>query len=227
MIGAEALLRWNHPELGLVGPDRFIPIAEESGLIVDIGEWVMQRACAQLAAWSAAGLGRLQLAINVSRHEMAAGDMARLTREAMTRHGVGPGQLGLELTESMLMDRIEHTSGQLHELRALGVKVSIDDFGTGYSSMSYLKRFPLDELKIDRSFIAGTPGGNADSAIVRAIVVLAHALGMVVVAEGVETEAQRAMLEQLGCDAYQGHLCSPPLDEVAFVRKAIESERSL
>jgi diguanylate cyclase (GGDEF)-like protein len=227
VIGAEALLRWNHPQFGLMAPDRFISIAEESGLIVEIGEWVMQRACAQIAEWRDAGLGSLKIAINVSRHEMVAGALVRVTREAMTRHGIERGQLVIELTESLLMDRIEFISKQLQDLRSLGVEISIDDFGTGYSSMSYLKRFAVDELKIDRSFLAGTPQDKTDVAIVRAIIVLAHSLTLRVVAEGVETQAQRAMLQELSCDAFQGYLCSRPLPAQGFSAKIAEINGAL
>jgi EAL domain-containing protein (putative c-di-GMP-specific phosphodiesterase class I) len=219
VVGAEALLRWNHPELGLVMPERFIPVAEESGLIVDIGEWVIEQACAQMAEWRAAGRGNVRVAVNVSRNEMVGGGVVRATRRAMQRYGIARGQLVIELTESMLMDRIEVTSQQLRDLRELGAEVSIDDFGTGYSSMNYLKRFPVDELKIDRSFVAGMPGDKADVAIVRAIIVLAHSLGMRVVAEGVETQAQRDLLRELACDVFQGYLCSEPLLPQEFVVK--------
>ena len=222
MVGAEALLRWNHPQLGLVPPDRFIPIAEESGLIVEIGEWVVRRACAQIAEWRAQGCDGVRMAVNVSRHEMVAGGLVHVVRDAIARHAVAPHELVLELTESMLMDRADFTRSQLESLRALGVELSIDDFGTGYSSMSYLKRFPLDELKIDRSFIAGAPADKTDVAIVRAIVVLAHSLGMRVVAEGVETEAQRALLRELRCDAFQGYLCSAPLPPQAFFDRVLQ-----
>lgn len=222
VIGAEALVRWNHPQFGLMAPDRFISIAEESGLIVEIGEWVIQRACAQIAEWRDAGLGSVKIAINVSRHEMVTGTLVRVTREAMARHAIDRGQLVMELTESLLMDRVEFTSKQMQDLRSLGVDLSIDDFGTGYSSMSYLKRFPMDELKIDRSFLAGTPQDRTDLAIVRAIIVLAHSLNLRVVAEGVETEAQRLMLRELSCDAFQGYLCSRPLPVAAFIAKVAE-----
>jgi diguanylate cyclase (GGDEF)-like protein len=211
VVAAEALLRWNHPQLGLLMPDRFVPLAEESGFIVEIGEWVIERACAQMAQWRAAGLPDLAVAVNVSRHEMVAGHVVQVIRASMQRHGIAPGQLVVELTESLLMDRVDLMSQQLRELRELGAEVSIDDFGTGFSSMNYLKRFPVDELKIDRSFVAGTPLAKADVAIVRAIIVLAHSLGMRVVAEGVEVEAQRALLDGLDCDVFQGYLCSRPV----------------
>ncbi|MDB5999322.1 MAG: diguanylate cyclase protein [Rhizobacter sp.] len=221
LVGAEALLRWFHPELGLIPPDRFIPIAEESGLIVPIGEWVMDTACAQLAKWRAEGQPHIKLAINVSRHEMAHGGLFESIRRALARHGVPAQQIVIELTESVLMDRVDLIVAQLHAMRAIGLEVSIDDFGTGYSSMAYLKRFPIDELKIDRSFIKGTPDDKTDVAIVRALIVLAQSLAMRVVAEGVETPFQHALLRQLGCDVYQGYMCSPPVNADKFMEIAL------
>jgi len=217
LVGAEALLRWKHPDLGLVPPDQFIPLAEQSGLIVEMGEWVVDRACAQMARWRTSGHGDIKIAVNVSRQEVVAGGLVPMIGEAIRRHGIRPGQLVVELTEGMLMDRVDQTRQQLDALRALGCELSIDDFGTGFSSMSYLKRFPLDELKIDKSFISGTPTDTTDVAIVKAIIALAHSLELRVVAEGVETESQRAELQSLGCDLYQGYLCSRPLPAASFI----------
>lgn len=222
MVGAEALLRWKHPDLGLVPPDQFIPLAEQSGLIVEIGEWVVDRACAQMARWRAGGHGDVKVAVNVSRQEVVAGGLVPMIGDAMRRHGIRPGQLVIELTEGMLMDRVDATRQQLDELRALGCELSIDDFGTGFSSMSYLKRFPLDELKIDKSFIAGTPTDSTDLAIVKAIIALAHSLELRVVAEGVETASQRNELRSLGCDIFQGYLCSRPLPAASFIARLRE-----
>ncbi len=219
LIGAEALLRWRHPDLGLVPPGRFIPIAEESGLIVELGEWVVHTACTQMAAWRKELGVDVKVAVNVSRHGLVSGALAQVVQDAMTRNAIAPGQLVLELTESMLMDRVEATAQKLHELRALGVELSIDDFGTGYSSMSYLKQFPVQELKIDRSFIMGAPEDRTDTAIVRTLIMLAHSLDMRVVAEGVEREAQREALAVLACDCYQGFLCSPAVPAPQFAEK--------
>ena len=219
IIGAEALARWRHPELGMIPPGRFIPIAEESGLIVEIGEWVIHTACAQMATWRRSIGADIKVAVNVSRHGLVSGALAQVVQAAMARNAISPGQLVLELTESMLMDRVETTAQKLHELRALGVELSIDDFGTGYSSMSYLKQFPVQELKIDRSFIKGTPEDRTDTAIVRTLIMLAHSLDMRVVAEGVERSEQRDILAALACDCYQGFLCSPALPAAAFEEK--------
>ncbi len=222
VVGAEALLRWLRPVTGLVPPAQFIGIAEEIGLIVELDEWVIETACAQMAAWRDAGLGNVKVAVNVTRHDLAAGGLVRAVGDAMARHAIGRGQLVIELTESMLLDRIEHTRKQLEDLRSLGVELAIDDFGTGYSSMNYLKRFPLDELKIDKSFVDGTPDSPTECAIVKALIVLAHSLGMRALAEGVETAAQRDLLYSLGCDAYQGYLCSKPLVAAAFQARMLE-----
>ncbi|MDB5816724.1 MAG: hypothetical protein JWQ11_364 [Rhizobacter sp.] len=217
VTGAEALLRWFHPMLGLVPPDRFIPIAEESGLIVSIGEWVIETACAQLAQWRREGLPAIKVAINVSRHEMANGGLLATIQASLDRHEVPASQIVVELTESVLMDRVDFIVAQLDAMRAIGLQISIDDFGMGYSSMSYLKRFPIDELKIDRTFVKGMPDDKTDVAIVRALIVLAQSLNMRVVAEGVETVAQHDHLQELGCDVFQGYLCSPPVAPAAFM----------
>jgi diguanylate cyclase len=216
VVGCEALLRWQHPEMGLIPPGKFIPIAEETGLIVAIGEWVIHKACEQIQQWRNAGLGEVKVAVNVSRHGMMSGALMGVVANAMAHNNIRQGQLVLELTESMLMDRVENTRKVLLALRELGAELSIDDFGTGYSSMSYLKQFPVQELKIDRSFITGTPEDKTDVAIVRALVVLGHSLNMRVVAEGVETEGQRQVLAELGCDCFQGFLVSKALPPAEF-----------
>ncbi len=210
VCGSEALMRWAHPELGMVPPGRFIPIAEETGLIVEMGEWVIREACHQIGQWRQQGLN-LPVSVNVARHGLASGNLAGVLVEALQKHQVPPGLLVLELTESMLMDQVDTMARKLLQLREVGVELSIDDFGTGYSSMSYLKQFPLQELKIDRSFVTGAASDKTDAAIVRALIVLGHSLGMRVVAEGVETEAQRDTLHAMDCDAYQGFLCSPAI----------------
>jgi predicted signal transduction protein with EAL and GGDEF domain len=207
IVGAEALVRWQHPEHGLLPPARFIPLAEELGLIGLIGDWVIEQALRDLSAWARAGY-RLQVAVNVAKAQFESGDLCGTLRRAMFDRGVPASQLVIEITESMLMENVRGALAQMQELKALGVTLSIDDFGTGYSSLSYLKQFPLDELKVDRSFIADLPGSHADLAIVRAVVELGHSLQMSVTAEGVETEGQRRCLGLLGCDTYQGFLFS-------------------
>jgi EAL domain-containing protein (putative c-di-GMP-specific phosphodiesterase class I)/PleD family two-component response regulator len=211
--GVEALVRWQHPDHGLIAPLHFITLAEELGLINGIGEWVMERACQDVAAWGRDGLGELKVAINVSKPQFVSGDLCGSLRRAMFDSGLPAGQLVVELTESMLMDDVRAGIELMEEMKALGVTLSIDDFGTGYSSLSYLKRFPVDELKIDRSFVLDLPGHPTDVAVVRTVIDLGHRLGMSVTAEGVETAEQLACLKHLGCDTYQGFLFSRPLRE--------------
>jgi EAL domain-containing protein (putative c-di-GMP-specific phosphodiesterase class I) len=220
IVGAEALLRWRHSELGPIGPDRFIPIAEETGLIVELGIWVLDQACAQLRRWTDDGLGHLKVAVNVSRHELQAGGVVQAIQDALKRHRLSGTSLILELTESVLVDRLDATSQQLEEIRRLGVQISIDDFGTGYSSMNYIKHFPLDELKIDRSFVSGLPHEISDMAIVRAMVVLGQSLGMRVVAEGIEDPEQLTAVQVLGIDQSQGYMLGRPLAPAEFAELA-------
>jgi EAL domain-containing protein (putative c-di-GMP-specific phosphodiesterase class I)/PleD family two-component response regulator len=218
ILGAEALVRWQHPELGLLAPGQFIALAEELGLISRIGEWVITQACADAARWPTGPAGELTLSLNVARPQFESGDLCNVLRRAIAASGIAACRIVVELTESMLMDNVLGGIALMHEIKALGVTLSIDDFGTGYSSLSYLKRFPLDELKIDRSFVGDLPGQPADVAIVRTVIELGHSLGMRVTAEGVETEAQRDCLRQLDCDDYQGFLFSRPVPGDAFLR---------
>ena len=208
----EALVRWQHPERGLVGPDDFIGFAESRGLITPIGRWVMLEACRQLKAWQDQGLAPVPVSVNLSALEFRQRDMAAEVAAVLRQTGLDPRFLEVELTESVLMQDAEQVLETLKALRALGVGISIDDFGTGYSSLNYLKRYPLNKLKIDRSFVTDTPDNADDVAIVTAIVQMGHSLQLRTVAEGVETPAQQALLRQLGCDMAQGFLVSRPLD---------------
>jgi len=210
-IGVEALIRWRHPDLGLVSPAEFIPMAEESGLIVPIGEWVLDSACAQLRAWQEDGLTPVPVAVNLSAKQFHQQNIAAIVMRALQDHGVDPRLLELEITESTAMRNAEATGTTLRNLKALGVRIAIDDFGTGYSSLSYLKRFPIDSLKIDRSFVTELPGNQDDATIAHAIITMAHALRLKVVAEGVETRAQLEFLTANGCDEIQGYYFSRPL----------------
>jgi diguanylate cyclase (GGDEF)-like protein len=216
IVGAEALLRWNHPELGMVSPAEFIPIAEECGLIVDIGEWVLRTAYEQAARWAYAGHPPLKISVNVSRPQLAQNRLIDVVARLQRTNRLGHNRIVLELTESLLMDDAEASIRMLGALRDMGMALSLDDFGTGYSSLAYLKRFPLDELKIDRSFIHAVPASPADAAIVQTVIVLARSLGLRVVAEGVETVAQLRYLAALGCDEYQGFLYSRPVPLAQF-----------
>jgi diguanylate cyclase (GGDEF)-like protein len=213
---AEALIRWRHPERGLIPPDLFIPLAEESGLIVPIGEWVLREACRQARAWQDQGLPSLRVAVNISAVQFRRLDLVDTVRCALTDAGIDAQYLEIELTETAVMSDPEESVEILERLSRMGVIVSVDDFGTGYSSMSYLRRFPIDKLKIDRSFITNVMTSADDAAIVQAIISLAHSLRLTVVAEGVETAEQVAFLQKHGCDQYQGYYFSRPVEAAAF-----------
>ena len=211
-VGVEALLRWEHPQRGIVQPAQFIPTAEETSLIIPIGHWVLEGACRQLAAWARRPQRRhLSIAVNVSvrqfRHPDFVGDVMALVHG----NGIAPGRLKLELTESLLADNRDATVAKMRSLRQMGVGISVDDFGVGYSSLAYLKRLPLDELKIDRAFVQDLLTDDNDAAIAATIISLGHSLGLQVVAEGVETRAQRDFLARQGCDRYQGFLFGRPM----------------
>jgi diguanylate cyclase len=214
---AEALLRWKHPQRGFVPPNLFIPIAEETGLILSIGEWVLRQACSQMRTWLDSGLPPLRVSVNLSAKQFRHGDLTAVVCSALEDARLQPGYLELELTESSIMQDPESSAATLQLLSTMGVHISIDDFGTGYSSLSYLWRLPLDKLKIDRSFVRELISNPDDVAIVKAIISLAHSLRLGVVAEGVETREQLEYLRELGCDQYQGFYCSPAVPPDAFV----------
>jgi EAL domain-containing protein (putative c-di-GMP-specific phosphodiesterase class I) len=211
IIGVEALLRWQHPDFGLVAPAEFIPLLEETGLIVPAGEWVLHTACEQLRAWHAAGWPMLRLAVNLSPRQFQTAGLARMIERGLATTGCDPALIELEITENVLLQHTVTTLDALEALGALGVRMAIDDFGTGYSSLSYLRRYAIDTLKIDRSFVHDVPGDADDSALASAIIVLAQSLKLNVIAEGVETEAQREFLQERGCRIMQGYLFSRPL----------------
>jgi diguanylate cyclase (GGDEF)-like protein/PAS domain S-box-containing protein len=216
ITGAEALVRWLHPELGLLPPGRFIGIAEETGLIVPIGDWVLRSACASQRAWMDRGLPPLRIAVNLSARHFMRSELARDISAALADTGCDPARLELEITETSVMDDPERVVGLLHQIREIGVRVAIDDFGTGHSSLAYLKRFPVDNLKIDRSFISDVPNDKNNAAITQAVIAMGHSLGMQVIAEGVETRAQHGFLLAQKCDEYQGYFFSKPLAEADF-----------
>jgi diguanylate cyclase len=223
---AEALIRWRHPQRGLIQPMQFIPLAEECGLIHDIGAWVVREACRQCAAWQRAGVPPLRVAVNVAASQFRSGDLLHLIGDALRDAQLDPCYLEIELTESVVMTNPEGTAAILEQLSRMGVLVSVDDFGTGYSSMNYLRRFPIDKLKIDRGFIADLITCADDASIVRAIISLAHSLRLKVVAEGVETPEQLKFLQTLGCDQYQGYHFSPPLPASEFAKLVCEWQKS-
>ena len=218
LVGFEALLRWNHPELGRVAPDEFIPIAEETGLIVPIGEWVLTTACRFAAELRRRGRDFGRVAVNLSARQFYQANLAKLIDRILGPTGLPPHCLELEITESMMMGNTDKVLRILSELKEMNVQLAVDDFGTGYSSLGYLKRFPIDRLKIDRSFIDDVPTSQHDSTIAKAIISLAHNLGLDVIAEGVENRAQLGFLAANGCDEIQGYLLSEPLDALALTR---------
>jgi len=216
IVGAEALIRWSHPRIGLIHPGEFIPLAEETGLIIQLGNFVLNRVCQDLRDWQADGLPVVHVAINLSARQFRQDDLAASVRKAIAEYGINGELLDFELTESMVMHDVDNTLATLRELKALGPSLSLDDFGTGYSSLSYLKRFPIDTLKIDRSFINDIHKDSDDAAIAQAVIAMAHKLGMRVIAEGVETDAQLELLRTYECDSFQGYLFSRPVPADEF-----------
>ena len=216
-FGAEALLRWPHPVRGMVPPNEFIALAEDTGLIVPLGQWVLETACAQLRAWSLQALTRhLTLSINVSARQFRQADFVELVLATLRDSGAPAQRLKIELTESLLVNDMQETIAKMQTLKSHGVGFSLDDFGTGYSSLSYLKRLPLDQLKIDRSFVDDLLTDPNDSAIARTVITLGHSLGLAVIAEGVENTEQRDFLAREGCDAFQGYLFARPVPITQF-----------
>lgn len=218
LVGAEALIRWRHPEQGMVSPEQFIPLAEDSGLIVVMGEWVLRRACKQNAAWQQAGLPPIPVSVNLSPRQLTQENIVEIVADALHASRLAPQWLELEITETVVMRDVEQSLATLHRLKQLGLSISIDDFGTGYSSLNYLKRFPVDTLKIDRSFVNDIATDADDAAIVKAVISLGHILHLRVLAEGVETEAQRCFLVENGCDQAQGFLFGFPMPPQDFAR---------
>jgi diguanylate cyclase (GGDEF)-like protein/PAS domain S-box-containing protein len=216
LVGTETLIRWKHPELGFLTPDRFIAIAEESGLIVSIGKWVLQKALEQYAEWLAKGIAPHKISVNVSSRQFCEQTFVQDVRAALERNKIDPKYLDLEITETIVMEDTPVEREKLHELRSLNISLSIDDFGMGYSSLDYLKRFPVTQIKIDKSFVDHSLSNKADASIVNAIIAIAHGLGMEVTAEGVETKEQFVFLSSLGCDAFQGYYFSKPLPAEEF-----------
>ncbi|CAL94062.1 putative bifunctional diguanylate cyclase/phosphodiesterase [Azoarcus olearius] len=214
---AEALVRWQHPEQGLLAPDRFIPLADETGLITEIGAWVLTEACYQGRCWHDAGHERFRVSVNVSAVQFGQPRLLETVREALRGSGFPPACLTLEITESSLMSDVESAAGMLRSLKNMGVRIAVDDFGTGYSSLSYLRRLPIDTVKIDKSFVRDVSNNGEDAAIVRAIIALAHSLGLGTVAEGVETAEQEATLRREGCDSFQGYRYGRPVPAEVFV----------
>jgi diguanylate cyclase (GGDEF)-like protein/PAS domain S-box-containing protein len=226
LVGMEALVRWRHPSLGLLYPSEFVPLAEDSGLILALGEWVMRDACLQNKAWQDAGLAPMRLSVNFSARQFQQPSFISSVAEILKETNLDPRWLEFEITESSIMKEPEQAIEKLHELKLMGIRVAIDDFGTGYSSLNYLKRFPIDTLKIDKTFVADVCKDPHDTAIVRAIVTLGHALDLTVIAEGVETQEQLKYLSSLGCDVVQGFLFSKSLPAPVFEELLLEQRRA-
>lgn len=226
VTGGEALTRWRHAQRGMVPPSEFIALAESAGLIVELGQWVLETACRQLAEWARQPqLENLTVAINVSIRQFLDGRFAQLVEKAIRESGADPQRLKLEITESFMIERANEIIAKMEALKSIGIGFSLDDFGTGFSSLSQLKRLPLDQLKIDQSFVRDVLNGVKDASIVRAIIALGRSLNLLVIAEGVETEEQRKFLEGLGCFAFQGYLFSPALSAPLFENFVKETHR--
>ena len=219
MIGAEALLRWQSTDGTLVSPASFIPLAEETGLILPLGLWVLETACAQLAAWARTpATAQIELSVNVSARQFRQREFATQVREVLAASGAPPERLKLELTESVVLNDVDDAVAKMRSLQEIGVSFALDDFGTGYSSLSYLKRLPLDQVKIDQSFVRDVPGDASDAAIVQTIISMARNLRLSVIAEGVETAEQHAFLDESGCAHYQGYFFGRPMPLGEFER---------
>ncbi|MEP6881213.1 MAG: bifunctional diguanylate cyclase/phosphodiesterase, partial [Dokdonella sp.] len=230
ITGVEALLRWHSQELGDISPATFIPVAEESGLIIEIGDWVLVRACEQLASWHRDGLRDISMSVNLSVLQLQRSDLIQRLCDILAANDMAPNQLELELTESVVMANAEQSISVLRQLKAVGVTLSIDDFGTGYSSLSYLRRLPIDTLKIDKEFVGDITTDPDDEAITATVINMAHSLGLNVIAEGVETAEQAEYLREQGCDEIQGHWLSKPLPPdkcLVFLRERARSRRTV
>jgi len=216
IVGAEALLCWDDPEMGAVRPQDFIPVAEETGVILPLGEWALRTACAECKAWEDAGLPQIRLGVNVSTRQLTMLTLVETVAQILRDTGLSPSQLELEITESAIMEDDEITLATLNGLQQMGIALALDDFGTGYSSLSYLRRFPISRVKIDRSFVKEIPANADDVALTTAIIAMAHGLGLTVVAEGVETGAQEEFLRDSGCDELQGYRLGRPVPAEEF-----------
>ncbi|MDX1776491.1 MAG: EAL domain-containing protein, partial [Desulfobulbales bacterium] len=217
VVGAEAMIRWLHTQKGMVPPDKFISISEESGLIIDINKWVIETACKQNAAWINAGYGPVKIAVNLSGYQLARQNIVSFLRESLDKYHLDPGCLEVEITESVLMQQSSDTLAILQEIKDMQITIALDDFGTGYSSLAYLTAFHVDTLKIDRSFIMGATLQKNNLVIIKAIIAMGNSMGMKIVAEGIETEEQLELLRDFGVHEGQGYLFKPPVPQEKFI----------
>ena len=224
ILGAEALVRWKHHEKGLIPPTEFIPVAEKTGFIIPLGEWILQTACKQIQAWKNDGFSGLRVAVNLSPRQFHQPDLSSRVAQILEKIGLEPSSLELELTESLMVEDVSSAIATLTQLKNLGISLAIDDFGTGYSSLSYLTQYPFDALKIDRSFVRNITDDCKNAAIVKAIIEMAHSLRLEVIAEGVETETEKDFLWRSECDVMQGYFFSPPLSAADFEKLLIEGK---
>ncbi len=224
IVGAEALVRWKHHEKGLIPPTEFIPVAEKTGFIIPLGEWILQTACKQIQAWKNDGFSGLRVAVNLSPRQFHQPDLSSRVAQILEKIGLEPSSLELELTESLMVEDVSSAIATLTQLKNLGISLAIDDFGTGYSSLSYLTQYPFDALKIDRSFVRNITDDCKNAAIVKAIIEMAHSLRLEVIAEGVETETEKDFLWRSECDVMQGYFFSPPLSAADFEKLLIEGK---
>jgi EAL domain-containing protein (putative c-di-GMP-specific phosphodiesterase class I) len=218
LVGAEALLRWEHPDLGTISPKEIIPMSDESGFTVSLGEWVLRQACEQIRAWREDGFDVPRIAVNVSTRQLAQQDLRDFVADALRESRLDPNDIELEITETAILEGDEDTALMLRDLRFMGVRLALDDFGTGYSSMSYVRNFPLDVIKMDRCFVCDVASDPAAAGVANAVIMMAHSLGLTVVAEGVDAEAQARVLTEQGCDEMQGFLISGALCPEEFSR---------
>ncbi|MCW8943185.1 MAG: EAL domain-containing protein, partial [Sedimenticola sp.] len=217
ITGMEALIRWHHPKHGMIPPDRFIPLAEETGLILPIGDWVLEQACQQVKQFQQQGFEELMVAVNVSVRQLEGQDMTKTLQQLLEQHGISASSLEVEITESVMMEDPDRMIESLSELKELGIRLALDDFGTGHSSLSYLQRFPFDKLKIDRAFIRNITESPDDAAIAMTIGAMAKSLNLTVIAEGVETQEQLDFLKKCGCNEIQGYFISKPVPAKKFI----------
>jgi len=224
IVAAEALMRWNHPERGFLTPGEFLPYAEENGLMIPISDWMLEAICRDLIEWNAAVVEPMRMSLNLSPQYLERGNFVEKLKSTLTRYGISPGQLEIEVTENTFIRNPEHAIDQFNKLGQLGVSIAIDDFGTGYSSLAYLQRFAIHTLKIDQSFVKEIHWESTHSPIILAIISVARGLGLNVVAEGVETEVQARYLERAGCKIMQGYLYHPPISKSTLIQKLVQLE---